>query len=579
MATQKQSRPGRALAVLAILLVVIYAWAFWPFASGRSHTPRLGLDLQGGTSITLQPQAEPGKQIQNTDIDQAVTIIRNRVNGLGVSEAQVTTEGSGTSRAIVVSIPGATASDLLAAIGQTAVLNFRPVLAEDSGVSTPTTSASASASPRATASAKATAASSPSASASGNGRPLSAAIAPAAASSPSPSATPSATPAASPSPISSAGANVSQPLQSKTEAGLVPLYNNLNCATHGTNVAQDDPAQYLATCSRDGLTKYALAPTAVYGKNIKGATAGTISTTGEWVVNLTFDSKGTKDFATTTSKLVSQTAPTNQFAIVLDGLVVSSPTVQSAITDGNAQISGSFTSSTATDLANALKYGALPLTFTKADVQTVSPTLGSDQLRAGLIAGALGLALVVLYLLIYYRALALVAVGSLGIAAAITYGMIVGLGNAVHFTLSLAGVTGLIVSIGITADSFIVFFERLRDEVRDGRTLRVGVETGWVRARRTIIAADSVSLLAAAVLYWLSVSSVRGFAFTLGLTTLVDLVVVFLFTKPVVTLLARTKFFGQGHRFSGLDAGRFSKQKPPAPEPAPAARQPELKEA
>jgi preprotein translocase subunit SecD len=242
--------------------------------------------------------------------------------------------------------------------------------------------------------------------------------------------------------------------------------------------------------------------------------------------------------------------------------VISSPVIQGAITGGSAQITGSFTQAQATDLANVLSYGALPITFTKQSVQSVSPQLGSDQLHAGLVAGAIGLLLVVLYCLLYYRGLALVAVSSLIIAAALVYESVIMLGKYQGFALELAGVAGLIVAIGITADSFVVFFERLRDEVRDGRTLRTAVERGWKRARRTILVSDTVSFLAAALLWYFSIGEVKGFAFTLGLTTLIDVVVVFLFTKPMITLLARTKFFGRGHRLSGLDPARLGARAP-----------------
>jgi preprotein translocase subunit SecD len=268
-------------------------------------------------------------------------------------------------------------------------------------------------------------------------------------------------------------------------------------------------------------------------------------------------------------------------AIVLDNVVVSAPGINEPITGGQAEISGGspgFSQSTASDLANVLKYGALPLAFDQSEVSTISPTLGADQLRAGLIAGALGLALVILYSLAYYRGLGLVSVLSLVVAAAITYAAVVLLGKQIGFTLTLAGVAGVIVSIGITADSFIVYFERLRDEVRDGRSVRVAAETGWARARRTIIAADFVSILAAAVLYILSVGGVRGFAFTLGLTTLVDVLVVFLFTKPFVSVLVATKFFGSGRPITGLDPTRLGARQRPAvtrrgarPQPATAS--------
>jgi preprotein translocase subunit SecD len=325
----------------------------------------------------------------------------------------------------------------------------------------------------------------------------------------------------------------------------------------------DDPKKQLVTCLEDGSEKYLLGPAEVLGKDVKTASAGLATNsqgvpTGGWQVNLSFTGEGKKKFGDTTRRLSALQDPQNRFGIVLDGLVVSAPGLNDGpILGGQAQITGNFSQAEATSLANVLKFGALPLTFDAGEVQEVSATLGGDQLKAGLIAGVIGLALVVLYSLLYYRGLGLVTVASLLVSSIITYGLVVLLGWQIGFRLSLAGIAGLIVAIGITADSFIVYFERIRDEVRDGKTLRVAVETGWARARRTILAADFVSFLAAVVLYLLSVGGVRGFAFTLGLTTLVDILVVFMFTKPLVTILARTKFFGQGHKLSGLDPARL----------------------
>jgi preprotein translocase subunit SecD len=237
--------------------------------------------------------------------------------------------------------------------------------------------------------------------------------------------------------------------------------------------------------------------------------------------------------------------------------VISAPVPQTALCAGNASITGSFTAASAKVLADQLKFGALPLSFSLAFREDISPQLGGDQLRRGLLAGAIGLLLVVAYSLFQYRALGLVTVSSLLIAAALTYALVTLLGWSYGFRLTMAGVTGLIVSIGITADSFILYFERVRDEVRDGRQLRAAVETGWVRARRTILISDAVNFLAAVVLYALAASNVRGFAFTLMLTTIIDIVVVMLFTHPVLSILANTKFFGDGHKWSGLDPERL----------------------
>lgn len=281
-----------------------------------------------------------------------------------------------------------------------------------------------------------------------------------------------------------------------------------------------------------------------------------------WIVQMDFTGAGGKKFADVTGKLAAKPQPQNQFAIVLDGQTISAPSVSKAIPGGQATISGGFTQQSAEDLANMLSYGALPLSFKIADETTVTAALGGEQLEAGLIAGAIGLALVIVYLVAYYRGLALVALASLAVSAILTYTIMTLLGPAIGFALNLPAVCGAIVAIGITADSFIVYFERIRDEIREGRTLRPAVERGWPRARRTILVSDFVSFLAAFVLFIVTVGKVKGFAFTLGLTTLLDVVVVFFFTKPLMTLLARRKFFANGHPWSGLDPKRLG-AKPP----------------
>jgi preprotein translocase subunit SecD len=264
-------------------------------------------------------------------------------------------------------------------------------------------------------------------------------------------------------------------------------------------------------------------------------------------------------------------SPTDQIAITLDGVVISNPQTQSVI-NGDTQISGNFTQQEAQDLSNNLKFGALPVSFQPSSTQLISPSLGDDQLKSGLLAGGLGLIAVVIYSLLYYRALGFVTIASLGVSAGLVYGSICVLGQQLGLALTLPGIAGFIVAVGITADSFVVYFERLRDEVREGRTLRSGAERAWVRARRTIISADTVSLLAAAILYWLSVGNVRGFAFTLGLSTITDLFVVFFFTKPLISVLAKTKLYGSGGKFSGLGRQRVlgsGATNPAAVRPAP----------
>ena len=477
-------RPARALALLAIILLGLVGTALIQGAS----SVKLGLDLRGGTSVTLQPRASnDSNKITSAAIDQAVTIIRQRVNSLGVAESEVTAQGSGTNRQIVISVPGDSGRRVVDLVGQTAELRFRQVLAESSGLA-------------------------------GSGLDT---------------ATPT--------------AGVTPELNSKFAA--------LDCSKleNQQGTGADSPSETIVACSRTGASKYILAPAEVLGQQVSKASAG-IDQQGSagWFVSLSFNGEGTSAFGALTGRVTSLASPLNQVAIVLDGLVVSAPSINEAIPSGNAQITGSFTQTEAEDLANVLKYGALPLAFDRGEVQQVSPTLGSDQLDAGLLAGALGLILVVIFSVLYYRALGLVTVGSLAVASALVYLLFLVLGEAIGFTLTLAGIAGAIVAIGITADSFIVFFERVRDEAREGRSLRSAVDMGWLRARHTIIVADMVSILAAVLLYFFAVGGVRGFAFTLGLTTLVDLIVVFIFTKPLVTLIARINFFASGHPLSGF---------------------------
>jgi preprotein translocase subunit SecD len=396
-------------------------------------------------------------------------------------------------------------------------------------------------------------------------------------STPTSSASPSGSPTASPSPGQQPGGTEITPAVQKA-------FDQLDCSKQENRTGRGvvEPVdQLLIACDQDGTWKYILGPTAVEGTHITSANAGLPSNggVGQWQVNLSFDDTGTRQFADITTSASKAQAPQNQVAIVLDGVVVSAPVPNGPITAGQAEITGQFTQKEAQNLADVLRYGALPLAFSQEDVSTISPTLGNDQLVGGILAGAIGLVLVMLFCLLYYRGLGLVAIASLGVAALLTYAAVVMLGEWQGFTLTLAGIAGLIVAIGITADSFVVFFERLRDEAREGRSLRAAVEQGWARARRTILVADTVSLLAAVFLYYFAIGGVRGFAFTLGLTTIIDVVVVFLFTKPLITVLARTKFYGGGHRWSGLDPARLG-ARPPAAAPVPiVARRAGVKEA
>ncbi len=481
------ARPGRSLAILGLVLIALTSLVFIQGAT----SVRLGLDLRGGTSVTLQPRIAPGDEgkVTSEAIDQAVSIIRQRVNSLGVAESEVAAQGSGTNRQIVISVPGDTGRRVVELVGQTAELRFRQVLASTSG------------------------------------NPAAADAA--------------ATPAA----------GVSADVNAKFAALDCTKAENLQ----GTGT--DAPTDTIVACDRAGVTKYILAPAEVLGRQISKASAGLDTQAGSaWYVSLTFNNEGTSAFGALTSRVTSLPEPTNQVAIVLDGLVVSSPRITEAIPSGNAQITGSFTQLEAQDLANVLKYGALPLAFDRGEVQQVSPTLGADQLNAGLLAGALGLGLVMIYSLLYYRGLGIVTVGSLAVAGGLLYLLFLLLGKWIGFTLTLAGIAGAIVAIGVTADSFIIYFERIRDEMREGRSLRTAVETGWTRARRTILVADFVSIIAAVLLYFFAVGGVRGFAFTLGLTTIIDLIVVFVFTKPLVAILSRAAFFSSGHSWSGFSS-------------------------
>jgi preprotein translocase subunit SecD len=552
------------------LLAIIVGFAGLTMLQDRK-TPRLALDLAGGTTVTLTAVTQNGKAAKQAQMAQAITIMRARVNGLGVSEAEVTKQGTNV---IEVQVPGREGQQrVVKQIGTTAQLQFRQVFAADQGkpsapAPTPKTSPSGTGKPSGKASGKASApSSSPSASSSPRKRALSQALTapsptpkPSGSSAPPSSAPPTAPPTSAPTPPG--------PTPAQPPAQIVALFQKTNCSGQSKQVlGSDNPQQqWVVACDQDGKAKYILGRVRVQGQQVSGATAvppDTQQGQSSWIVNLKFKSQGGQQFYEVTSDAYKAQAgsPQRQVAIILDGLVVSAPSIDNGpISGGSAQIYGppqSFTQQYATDLSNVLKYGALPLKFQQSAIETVSPTLGRDQLDAGLLAGAIGMLLVVLYCLLYYRGLGLVAIFSLVVAAILTYLSVVLLGSFIEFRLSLAGIAGLIVAIGITADSFIVYFERLRDEVREGRSLRSATERGWQRARRTILVADAVSFLAAAVLYIVSIGNVKGFAFTLGLTTIIDVVVVFLFSKPMVSWLVRFRFFNRGHPLSGLDPRRL----------------------
>jgi preprotein translocase subunit SecD len=524
-------------------LLIFVALGASMFIQGASDV-RLGLDLRGGTSVILQPRISAGQEgkVTNESIDQAVSIIRQRVNSLGVAESEVVAQGSGTNRQILISVPGESGERVVELVGQTAELRFRQVLATGGAVEAPA--------PAPAASTTATPAATPSGSSSklSKSAPYFA--------DPAPIVTPKAT-APAPAPASTPESDAQSQAVAAAGEILSQQFAALDCTKEESTRGGggDSPDLPLVTCDRDGSARYVLGPAEVLGTQVKNASAAIDQEgSGGWFVSLDFNKEGSGKFSAVTQRVVSLAAPQNQVAIVLDGLVVSAPRIISAITGGSAQITGDFTQQEASDLANVLKYGSLPLAFDRGEIQQVSPTLGTDQLRAGLLAGGLGLILVVIYSLLYYRALGLVTVGSLGLAALMLYMTVVVLGENIGFTLTLAGIAGAIVAIGITADSFIIYFERLRDEIREGRSLRSAVEMGWQRARRTIIISDIVSLIAALLLYIFAIGNVRGFAFALGLTTVIDLIIVFLFTKPIITVMANLKFFRDGNPMSGLNA-------------------------
>ena len=528
MATEskKTTHPLRTVIVFLALTAALYGI----MALANVWTPRLGLDLRGGTTITLTAVNSTGAgSVDPASLELARTIISQRVDSFGVGESEVTTSGDNQ---IVVAVPNVAPAKLQEMVGQTAQLYFRPVYAVDASAATvqptaqPTTTVTPAATPQAT-------------------------------------ETPNRAPLPGlPTPVPTPRPTTAGPVPPTVDEVMAWTPTSRDTAEFESFVCGDSfpdvPDQPLITCDRAGTTKFLLAPAVLRGDQLSNAQAGVPSNSVSWVVNLQFNAEGATIFEKATAALAKKTEPQNSFAIVLDSLVISYPSIDpiktpNGIAGGGAEISGSFTQASATELANVLKFGALPLTFDLSEVSNVSPTLGGEQLRAGIIAGLIGLALVVAYSILYYRGLAIVVIASLALAALITYAMMVLLGESMGFALNLPGIAGAIVAIGITADSFIIYFERIRDDVRDGRSLRSAIETGWVGSRKTILVADAVSLLSAIVLFVLAIGAVKGFAFTLGLTTIIDILIVFFFTKPLVTLLGRTKFFGEGRRFSGFE--------------------------
>jgi len=497
----------RALTGLLIITAVLFginALGVYVFKAS-SWTPELALDLQGGTQIVLQAETADGVTPSDEQMDQAVTIIRQRVDASGVGEADVARQGADQ---IVVQIPGQADEETRNRIEASAQLQLRAVLVA--------------------------------------GAPATTFVGDDGKETPYPTPDPSlpSTPTAEPT----NGSDISW-----VTPALQAEYLAYDCANPSNDPASAPKDQPLITCETDGSVKYILGPVELDGTSISDATFGLEQTSGQWAVNLKFDDAGTKTFGEISQRLYGANPPLNQFAFVLDGTVLSAPSMNAVILGGNPSITGSFTQDTAKVLADQLKYGALPLSFTVESSASISATLGSQQLQVGLIAGLVGLLLVAIYSLIVYRALGFVIIASLAVMAVLTYITLCILAWRMGFRLSLAGVAGLIVTIGFTADSFIVYFERIRDELRDGKSITGAVEDGWGRAKRTIYISKSINILAAVVLYILADATVKGFAFTLGLTTAIDVLIFILFTHPVMQLLARTKFFGSGHPLSGMD--------------------------
>jgi preprotein translocase subunit SecD len=547
-------RARRSLTTLLIIIVALAgAIAYGVWRSDATWTPKLALDLQGGTQIILAPKLADGQSVTGEQLTQAVEIIRQRVDASGVSEAEISTQGS---QNISVSIPGKADEETLQRIEASAKLDFRPVLyfgvntgaveteAAGDDVTGEADTDEAGADATGTDEANSDEANSDE------------------------TATDDGADAAAEDVTDTSDVDPETiPDTAYDQAWLTePLlaeFEGFTCTADETLGLSEAPTDRpLITCDESGVYKYILGPVEMSGETITDAqaqmaTTSTGATTGEWVVQITLNSEGTETFGEISTRMYGATEPANMFAFVLDSAVISAPTMNGLILDGRPSISGSFTQESAQTLANQLKFGALPIGFTVQSQEDISATLGSNQLQAGLLAGLIGLLLVVVYSLFQYRALGSLTVASLVIAGVLTYLLLTLLSWRQGYRLSLAGVAGVIVAVGITADSFIVYFERIRDALRDGFTLDRAVEHGWKKAIRTVLASDGINFLAAAILFLLAVGSVRGFAFTLGLTTLVDIAVVALFTHPMMTLLSRTRFYSGGHRFSGLDPQRL----------------------
>lgn len=600
--TQDVARKDNAKRTLmwlfAFIIMLTGALGYGVWKKDASWTPALGLDLEGGFQFILSPRTTDGGSVSQQQLEEARDIIVQRIDAQGTSGAEVTTQGSSN---IVVAMPGVPTKEQQDAIAASSQMQFRPVLATDIGGpeaaqpqpsassssgsgssgSGSSSSSSSSAQPSASRSSSTpasrnqerTAEPTPSSSGSGSGTssPSSSASAPSSSSTAAPTGT---DPSADSWKPTGEPTSATDPNHISTK--LWREFQDLNCAKPPEDQPVGKTDEAIVACKDDGSLKYVLGPVVVAGTEIADAEAGYRvgpqgQQTNEPEIQLTLTSKGRKEYGDVSKQMVklpglNPASPTNPpgsynaLAAVLDSKVLIDPGFNEAIPNGQASISG-FSIDEARSLAKSLKFGALPLSFDVQSRQEISPTLGSEQLRYGIIAGLIGLFVVLLYSLLQYRALSVVVIGSMLVAFGITYLAIALLAWGYNYRLDMAGVTGLIIAIGVTADSFIVYFERVRDELREGRNLRAAVEAGWARAKGTILVADGVNLIAAVVLYVLASSGVRGFAFTLGLTTLIDLAIFWLFTHPLLTILARNKFFASGHKWSGFDVDTLREAK------------------
>lgn len=600
--TQDVARKDNAKRTLmwlfAFIIMLTGALGYGVWKKDASWTPALGLDLEGGFQFILSPRSTDGGSVSQQQLEEARDIIVQRIDAQGTSGAEVTTQGSSN---IVVAMPGVPTKEQQDAIAASSQMQFRPVLATDIGDpeaaqpqpsassssgsgssgSGSSSSSSSSAQPSASRSSSTpasrnqerTAEPTPSSSGSGSGTssPSSSASAPSSSSTAAPTGT---DPSADSWKPTGEPTSATDPNHISTK--LWREFQDLNCAKPPEDQPVGKTDEAIVACKDDGSLKYVLGPVVVAGTEIADAEAGYRvgpqgQQTNEPEIQLTLTSKGRKEYGDVSKQMVklpglNPASPTNPpgsynaLAAVLDSKVLIDPGFNEAIPNGQASISG-FSIDEARSLAKSLKFGALPLSFDVQSRQEISPTLGSEQLRYGIIAGLIGLFVVLLYSLLQYRALSVVVIGSMLVAFGITYLAIALLAWGYNYRLDMAGVTGLIIAIGVTADSFIVYFERVRDELREGRNLRAAVEAGWARAKGTILVADGVNLIAAVVLYVLASSGVRGFAFTLGLTTLIDLAIFWLFTHPLLTILARNKFFASGHKWSGFDVDTLREAK------------------